>query len=164
MVCISTTHASGHLEIVVGPPPPRVGCWECELLLPTPPPSGRRGSGWGAFFKSGHDRFTRGGNLSTLTLGAPALVVDISTKNVLHRPGLVVGAPPPSEVCPRRCCRPQGAFLKSGHLERFTRGGPSTGADTGRAGISGIHVSTTDVWIVDDLWLGRRHSRMVPEV
>ena len=53
-------------------------------------------------------------NLPTLTPGAPALVVEISNPNVSHRPRLVVGAPPPSEVCPRRCRRPRGAFLKEG--------------------------------------------------
>ena len=33
----------------------------------------------GAFFKSGHERFTQGGNLPTLTPGAPALVIDCSS-------------------------------------------------------------------------------------
>jgi hypothetical protein len=82
VIRISTTHVSGRLETVVGLPP-RGGCWDCELLRPPPPPSGRRGSG--DILRSGHERFTPGGNLPTLSLGA-ALVIETSTKDVLHRP------------------------------------------------------------------------------
>ena len=43
------------------------------------------------------------------------------------------------------------------------RGGPSTGADTRRDGIRGIHIRTTDVVERRVLWLGRRHTRKVTE-
>jgi len=84
-------------------------------------------------------------NLPTLTPGAPVLVIDISTTNVLHRPWFVVGAPPPSEVCPRRCRRPRGAFHKVG-TPRGSRAVVLVPAPTPDApSLSGIYISTADV-------------------
>ena len=118
---------------------------ECELLLPAPLPVGRQSQDGAPSFQAG----TRGSrvvaNQPTLTPGAPALVVEISTTNVLHRPWLVVGAPPPSEVCPRRCRRPRGACLKVG-TPRGSRAVVLVPAPTpGAPSLSGIHISTTDV-------------------
>jgi len=60
-------------------PPPRGGLLGVFIAAATTAALGVSGVEAGAFFKSGHERFTQGGNLPTLTPGAPALVIDCSS-------------------------------------------------------------------------------------
>jgi hypothetical protein len=98
----------------------------------------------GAFFKSGHERFTQGGNLPTLTPGAPALVIDCSSTSVLRRPHLWLGRRRQPRGAPNVAVVLGVPASKVGTSEVHAWC-PRAGTDTGRTGVSDIHISTTDV-------------------